>query len=306
MHPEQNHKLEPKVYSTMVDDMAASQAFFWYVRSLDKEGTGQLKVHLPTVAKYFKKSKSTVRRWVNDAYSEGYITYVKRFRRENSVVIRYASFSRVADALGLSELGNVVWMDRKQMQSIKKTATAALMMMRQNQSFYKAREVNKKNKGTDRAKRVRGTQSLFKNKKINSRSNVRFSTKKRRKRGDKGVLFRNDRWCVVSEKFLLFGSTQLSLSKLMGRSVRTIRNRLKGIERVQLAKNVFRASENLNIAIDEFSKYAIDGKPLFKIDRYVVEPFCNVYNFSSSIHTSSSYRALNRYIRFKKRSASLG
>jgi hypothetical protein len=92
----------------------------------------------------------------------------------------------------------------------------------------------------------------------------------------------------------------------MGRSVRTIRNRLKGIERVQLAKNVFRASENLNLAIDEFSKYAIDGKPLFKIDRYVVEPFCNVYNFSSSIHTSSSYRALNRYIRFKKRSASLG
>lgn len=211
---------------------ASRAARLWaYVRSLDNPvngGSGRGVICIPFIElqEGLNRSERSVFRYLADAKAKGFI-YSYRVRR-GMVRIRYVAIEKVAEKLGLSQLGPVVRFPLEQLPQAKVKAAEGQLLHTQQASFWEMK--------ADWGKFARGSKTA---EELLSSDKVPGGV----------VITRGERLLYLHPHWRPFGAAQAPAAETLGVSTRTIQYRLsdswreeRGLEplnKAQTAKQVY-------------------------------------------------------------------
>ncbi|MEB3214443.1 MAG: hypothetical protein VKL39_24055, partial [Leptolyngbyaceae bacterium] len=230
----QDRKLTPQVIisSRLADQMGALAQVYYLARWFDsidavgraKAGSGKSEFTIDIAAAILGRSPGTVRKNLYAAHRLGYFHSIIISR--GHVVIYYASEARIGGRMLLSELGAIARIDLAKLKDLKIVATEAHAEALQKSSEHKAKKACKQQDG--------GLPRKFVDKE--TLLGPVGKTGYKNWRGRTNVIWRGNRFTFVNEQFALYGASQDSIGRSLGRSSRTIQRRLKDTQKTQLCQ----------------------------------------------------------------------
>lgn len=269
----------------MRDRRGHSTITLWFfVRMLDiSQGaaSGGAKFGLEQAAAFFGTTPNAMRQRLYKAKRKGFLRHV-RINQKGIVTVYYVGLFRVAELMGLTDLGAPTEVESwhlKSIRDLKRVAIAAHAEMVQSHSRYKA-----KNNAGGNAEQVYSADDLL-------------NTLSQNPRGSR-VLYRSSRRVFIGSDVIPHGASQDGIAKQTGRSRRTIVNRLKHCDRKQVCQvapddeySFFQFIDSQQIAALSMSRrYFVSGDRLFKA-------LTNVYDTGLELKSLKRSRGLyKRYL----------
>lgn len=229
-----------------------SNKLWYYVRAIDKQGSGKAYFSIESACKFFKHSKRQIKRYLADGVRLGF--FRPTYAISNDVVlVYYSSAIKTALSLGLDNFGAIASVPIKEIKNLRRTATKIALLANQRASEF--RQKSKKLAGT-----ILDPADALKPSGIASG----------------GILFRTKRYLIVKANCQLVGGSQTTAAKKLGRSQTTVCNHLANLD--PLNKLQIAVADRWNW--HDWSRNALDNKPqlgLFRLDDFP---------FPLKVHTS--------------------
>ena len=249
----------------------------WAFAQLAAKGSGRADFSLEFAAGELQRSVSSIRRLLTQARSLGLI---RHFYTEGDRAIVYPfALKKIAKAAGLESLHEIAEIKLADIKDLNIKCTEAIAAGLQRASLFAAKESQKDLPQEKQAKFINPLDT--------------------RAAQEKRVLWRGDRFCGVSEGFLLWGASQGAIASGRGISSRSIRRHLSnsyrlrpseargsrsGLKPVEKTQICQRLPKRLNflgsLESSSFWIPELDGKILRCGDR-VYKCHCNIYQFES-------------------------
>ena len=260
-----NSQLQPTtiVSSSLADSMGSLAKLYYLVRMLDQQGSGWVTLHPDYAAHVLGVQPSTIRKNISLAKLRGYFYNVIWNRDKRSFSIRYKSDVKIAQQIGLENLGALVRVALYELPLLKFVATEAHAELMQNASIYHAKQELKRLKRRGPRKyanlRVQSIEDIFRLKLMTPTRQYPDKESRSALRDKVGVPvpqenpcaeqveYRSERYLFVRQNFRLIGASQEGIGKSLGRSSRTVQRRLSNsyrksrslpkINKLQIAQN---------------------------------------------------------------------
>lgn len=243
----------------------------WYAcRAIDQSGSGRVQVAIADLVDAIGVSIATIRRYLQDGKRLKFFRHART--AQGIVTLFYASTVQVCAANGLESLGAVTEVAIGELKNLKAIATQAEAQKLQQASFHKARKGQKRPLPT--------ADELIP-------SSAKSHPRKRS--GASGrVVQTSKRFLFVNEDFVLFGGSQGTTAKNLGRSPRTIARRLSNRDRTDKGLPILERRQ-LAIVCSLTDTQRIDAirlsgdrslKHVFSASIGAIVPKCNIYTQS--------------------------
>ncbi|MDZ7970496.1 MAG: hypothetical protein RM368_37160, partial [Nostoc sp. DedSLP03] len=194
--PSKNHK----------GQVAKSESIrlWYYLKAWDQNGSGWGEFSLDELTAFFDRSVYTIRRWLKWGRQLKFFRAIAKLG--NKYRVYYSSVTRVAIAVGITDLGAISQEDIQRLKDLKFAATEATALRLQNQSRYK--ELSNHNHESVKAKVIDPEQVLSS------------------ELGMGAILTRKGRFTFVKYNTFAVGATQQRIAKTLGRHPSTVQRRL--------------------------------------------------------------------------------
>lgn len=190
-----------------LDSRGYAAIALWYLcRAIDTKGAGWAEFRVADAASSLSRSPATIRRQLEDGQRLGFFRAVDR--RYGRARVFYSSIANVAIRQGLMQLGSCGEALVSELRHIKAVATEIHALTLQKCSGYLARQ----DTARGQKRKVVTADALLKASSNSQGANV--------------VVHRGGRVLFVSPEAVLSGASQKHIASTIGRSDRTIRNRL--------------------------------------------------------------------------------
>jgi hypothetical protein len=232
----------------------SSKLWYW-VRAVDKAGSGKAYLSIAAAAKFFSLSSRQIKRYLDLGLKLGFFRSVTSVR-PGVVLVYYAGTIAIAKKLGLTELGAIAAVPIAALKDLRQYATKITVLANQRASEF--RQKSKKLPGT-----ILDPVTALKPCGIAAR----------------GILFRTNRYLIVQADTQLVGGSQKTTAKKIGRSTVTVNSHLSNLSSVE--KRQIAIADRFNWL--EVGRNALEHKPnlgLFKLDNFPVplKSYCNIYH----------------------------
>lgn len=228
--------------------LPAIAPFWTYVRA-QARGTGRAEFAIQEAASTFAKSEKTIKRWLTIGRKYGLFRHYTT--RSGAVIVYHSSLFKVCQLLNLKDWGATAEVELNELRHAKVLATEIQVEKMQRSSRYLAKQ--KARKEGYRGEIVK-PEKLITSSAISTGALVKHFSKYR---------------IFVSEKFKLYGVSQKSVGRALGRSERTIRRRLS---------NHIREKKGLPIVL---KRQLCQTKPEYRL-KYQFHKLCSDFNDSES------------------------
>ena len=265
-----------------IDSRGFNAIALWYwVRSLDTEGSGKVSFRILDAEVELERSKSTIKRYLENGLALGLFRSVEV--RYGRVVVYYASTKAIAIRQGLMHWGAVAEVPVSDLQNLRVVATEVQAFSLQNSSVYLAKQSTPKGL---RAKVIKPEDVLLKASLCSAGENVVHVGK---------------RCMFVEPESVLVGVSQERIAETLRRNVRTVRRRLSNSWRSQrgiapiLKKQLAQTKPEFDAVGFELSQAGVSGS-----DRYFVckgltwRSGCNIYYQDVSLTSNKAAKHFYR------------
>lgn len=224
-------------------------------RATDTQGSGKAYLNLKIVADLLGITIRQVRRYLEDGLKLEFFRSFYKIR-PGVVLVYYSSTIKVAQSLGLDDLGAIADIPIAGLKDLRRYASKITVLANQRASEF--RQKSKKLPGT-----ILDPEKALKSCGIAAR----------------GILWRTPRYLIVRADTQLVGGSQLTAAKKLGRSVVTVNSHLKGLTWLQ--KKQIAIADRANWL--EVGRNALEHKPnlgLFKLEDFPVplKSYCCIYS----------------------------
>lgn len=174
---------------------------FYYVKSLDDNGSGYGDVIVTKAAEILDRTCSLVRRWIKFGISSGIFRSVIKLRK-GLYRVYYSSILNICKKYKIIDLGAIPVVEVEDLKNIKFKATEADTIRYQKRSYYAA----------TKGKKLQKLRTIKSDKILCSKS--------------KRILFLSSRFVYLDRGVLAYGASQDYIANQTGYSVSTIQRRL--------------------------------------------------------------------------------
>lgn len=256
---------------------------FYYLKSLDDDGSGFGDLNICKAAQIFDRSCSNIRRWMRFGVKLGLFRRIVKIKK-GLYRIYYTSVIKVCLKSGIKHLGEITELTVDELKNIKFHATEANAIGSQNKSLYAA---------------TKGKKKLIK--KTLSAKNLCCKSKR--------ILFLSDRFVYVNPRYLMYGASQEYIAKQSGYHKSTIQRRLSdGYRKAHGLKPVTKKQQCIRIdkkyaelEFQESSFLSSEGESnefIFHNNKFkdlAFKPYTNIYHIDVELRKQRYLRAkLNR------------
>lgn len=257
---------------------------WYYLRAMDQNGSGWGEFSLDELTEFFDRSVYTIRRWL--AWGRQLGLFREKLKLGNKYRVYYSSVTRVAMAVGVSDLGAIAEEGLERIKDLKFAATEATALRLQNQSRHK--ELSNHSHESVRAKVIDPERVLSS------------------ELGIGAILTRKGRFTFVKINTFAIGATQQHIARTLGRHPSTVQRRLGDSYRKKRSLNPVVKTQL--VAPPRTESYAIDatspsktrfipGQRIIRTKLGVFRLAPNIYKFEVELQPGHCTRwRLNRRI----------
>lgn len=241
------------VYS-LLNEAAPAAIRVWYLaRAIDQQGRGAVEIDIAEAAQAFNCSEYTVKRQLRELRALGCVRRVNWIRR-GVAQVWYSSIFVVCRKLKLEKLGYAAEVSISDLRKYRQTTRIVQAEGFQSASRFAARKALQKAK--------------IRRKVYRAEDLISTSQKSR------GVKHRSQRCIFVGPDFVPFGASQQAIADSLGRSTRTIRRSLSGVEKRRLMQH---SPQSQQIAHDLFQDWDAEAGRFYFFEGLAYKSLCNLY-----------------------------
>lgn len=204
----------------LAESLPASGRLYWFVRGLDKQGSGNASFRTEDAAELLGVSRSTISRYVSQGQSKGWFTGV--ICTEGGYRLFYKALPKLAIERGIDNFKVFVREPAVNLRALKFVCVEVAAQSLQAQSHYLAQDERRKQL---ESKRYQGESELDL---FNPSSTISHG---------ENVVHIGKRYAFVTESFMSHGASLDAIATVCGRSRSTVQRRLDNRYRVERGVN---------------------------------------------------------------------
>jgi hypothetical protein len=292
-------------HSQIAETLNNSNKLWYYCRAMDPKGSGYADVHTYTAQKELNISHTTFYRYLKDQRIINNIVKLSN----HTVRIFYRAILKVCKQNYIADLGAVTWTTIDELKDWRKISALIEALQLQAQSIYAATRDERELKGKNNRRSIIKTDAIFI--KIDElkilQDELNISSKISCKIGNtkkSWAMLQNNRLFIDADSVLPYGGSHYTLAKRINKSERTIRRRLKSVDKVRqatgkkefdsiLSQLLFFDSEDGTSLRDHYFKF---NSLYLKVN--IFKHYCNIYKEVYDLSSCKMKRTLiNKYFK---------
>lgn len=196
---------------------------YFLLRSIDKEGSGQVTFDIKDLTKAVDRSRPTVNQWIKDCCQYGLFRYCRWITR-STVTIYYTSLSDVALSQGIDDIGESTWVPLEVYRNALHVWTSEVKAMHLQQQSYHQMVKEQAKKQQRKNPRVNTHSDIFNDKPLKLHTSDFLDALSKEGVGGTGkaLVSVGDRCVFVGPDFTPWGGSQEKIAKNLNKTARTV------------------------------------------------------------------------------------